>query len=50
MARGPYVKPERMNQPLSMDFVADRLEDGSSFRIPTLIDAYTREAFCFWPD
>jgi putative transposase len=50
VVRGPYVKPEKMNQLWAMDFVADRLEDGGSFRILTLIDAYTREALCVWPD
>lgn len=50
VVRGPYVKPERINQLWAMDFVADRLEDGRSFRILTLIDAFTREALCVWPD
>jgi putative transposase len=50
IVRGPYMKPERMNQLWAMDIVADRLEDGRSFRILTLIDAYTREALCGWPE
>ncbi len=50
VVRGPYVKPERMNQLWAMDFMADRLEDGRSFRILTLIDTFTREALCVWPD
>ena len=33
-----------------MDFMADRIEDGRSFRILTLIDTFTREALCVWPD
>ena len=50
MVRGPYVKPEKANQLWAMDFVTDRLEDARSIRILTLIDAYTREALCVWPD
>lgn len=50
MHRGPYVKPEKPNQLWAMDFVTDRLEDGCTIRILTLIDTYTREALCVWPE
>jgi putative transposase len=33
--RGPYVKPERMNQRCALDFIADRLEEGRSIRLLT---------------
>jgi len=37
---GVAVRP---NQCWSMDFVSDRLADGRSFRILTLVDQFTRE-------
>lgn len=37
------LKAERTRQVWSWDFVADQTENGSSFRILTLIDEYTRE-------
>ena len=37
------VPAERSNQQWSMDFVSDRLVDGRSFRILTIVDQFTRE-------
>jgi putative transposase len=35
--------PTALNQRWSMDFVADRLEDGRKFRILTVVDQFTKE-------
>jgi len=36
----------RPNQRWSMDFVSDKLADGRSFRIFTVVDQFTRECRC----
>ncbi len=38
------------NQRWSMDFVSDQLADSRWFRILTVIDQYTRECLCAYPD
>ena len=38
------------NQRWSMDFVSDKLADGRSFRILTVVDQYTRECVCLEAD
>ena len=43
VVRGPRIAATRPNQVWSMDFVHDRLSDGRSIRLLTLIDVYTRE-------
>jgi putative transposase len=40
----------RPNQRWSMDFVSDRLADGRWFRVLTVVDQYTRECLCAFPD
>jgi putative transposase len=43
MARGP-------NECWSMDFMSDKLADGRSFRLLTVVDQYTRECVCLEAD
>jgi putative transposase len=38
------------NQCWSMDFVSDKLADGHSFRILTIVDQFTRECVCLQAD
>jgi transposase InsO family protein len=38
-----------VNQCWSMDLVTDNLADGSSFRILTVVDQFTRECICWKP-
>lgn len=40
----------RPNERWSMDFVSDRLADGRSFRILTVVDQFTRECVCLEAD
>jgi putative transposase len=49
-ARVPLAAATRANQRWSMDFVSDRFADGRWFRILTVVDQYTRECLCAWPD
>ncbi len=42
-ARVPLPAPQAVNEAWSMDFVADRLEDGRRVRILTVVDQYSRE-------
>ncbi len=42
---GPLAVPEQPNQTWSMDFMADQLADGRSFRTPNIIDDFNREGF-----
>jgi putative transposase len=44
--RSPFPVASRPNQCWSMDFVSDKLADGRSFRILTVVDQFTRE--CVW--
>jgi putative transposase len=44
--RAPQPPASRPNQCWSMDFVSDKLADGRSFRILTVVDQFTRE--CVW--
>jgi putative transposase len=49
-ARVPLPAAVRPNQRWGMDFVSDQLADGRWFRILTVIDQYTRECLCAYPD
>lgn len=42
-ARVPTAAPRGVNEAWSMDFVADRLENGRRVRILTIVDQYSRE-------
>jgi putative transposase len=42
-ARVPLPVPTAVNQQWSMDFVADRLENGRRFRLLTIVDQFSRE-------
>ncbi len=42
--RVPAPMPLRANQCWSMDFVTDKLTDGRSFRVLTIVDQFTRES------
>jgi len=44
--RSPQPVASRPNQCWSMDFVSDKLADGTNFRILTVVDQFTRE--CVW--
>ena len=44
--RLPQPMATRPNQCWSMDFVSDKLVDGRSFRILTVVDQFTRECMC----
>ena len=46
-AQPPASRP---NQCWSMDFVSDKLADGRSFRILTVVDQFTRECICLEAD
>lgn len=48
-ARVPLPMPSSMNERWTMDFVADRLEDGRRFRALTVLDMYTRESLAVVP-
>jgi putative transposase len=48
--RGPQPMASRPNQCWSMDFVSDKLAGGSSFRILTVVDQFTRECVCWEAD
>jgi putative transposase len=48
--RSPQPMASRPNQCWSMDFVSDKLADGSSFRILTVVDQFTRECVCWEAD
>ena len=37
------LRPERANHAWASDFVKDRKRDGRTFRMPTIIDEFTRE-------
>lgn len=43
------LRPEHKNHVWSYDFVADRTENGKSFRMLTIIDEYTRECLSILP-
>jgi putative transposase len=42
--RGPIPQPTAASQHSSMDFVRDQLLDGRRFRVPTVIDQWSRES------
>lgn len=42
----PLAKPETINQCWSIDFMADQLGNGTSFRTLNIIDDFNREALC----
>jgi putative transposase len=48
--RGTIAKATAPNQCWSMDFVSDRLADGRTFRILTVVDQFTRECICLEAD
>jgi len=48
-ARVPLSGPTTVNERWTMDFVADRLEDGRRFRTLTVLDMYTRESLVVVP-
>ena len=48
--RLPQPAAARPNQCWSMDFVSDKLADGRSFRILTIVDQFTRECVCLEAD
>jgi putative transposase len=48
--RTPQPVASRPNQCWSMDFVSDKLADGRSFRILTVVDQFTRECVCLEAD
>ena len=41
-SRAPKATPDRPNERWSMDFMSDRLESGSRFRVLTLVDHFSR--------
>ena len=47
--RRERIKATQPNQYWSMDFVADRCEDGKRFRALTVVDIYTRECLAIYP-
>ena len=48
--RVPVAKAIRPNEKWSMDFVAARLFDGRGFRVPTVVDQFTRECLLLLAD
>ncbi len=48
--RRPLTAAQQPNERWSMDFVHDRLVDGRSFRILTVIDQFTRECLQAWAE
>jgi transposase InsO family protein len=47
--RGRMATATGPNQCWSMDFMNDKLADGRSFRILTVVDQFTRECVCWKP-
>jgi putative transposase len=47
--RAPLPAPSKPNERWTMDFIADRFEDGRRFRALTVLDLYTREALAIVP-
>lgn len=46
----PLAVPQTINQVWSMDFMSDKLQDGSNLRLFNVIDDFNREALgCFAP-
>jgi len=48
--RGSMAMATGSNQCWSMDFMSDKLADGRSFRILTVVDQFTRECVCLQAD
>ena len=48
--RGTLATAAAPNECWSMDFMSDKLADGRSFRILTVVDQYTRECVCLEAD
>ena len=44
VTRQAKIKPQRLNDAWSMDFVADQLADGTKFRTLTIVDVFSKEA------
>ncbi len=49
-ARVPQPGATAPNQRWSMDFMSERVADGRSFRILTVVDQFTRECLCLLAD
>ena len=49
-ARAPMAPPEGPNQRWSLDFVSNTLSEGRRFRIPCVVDDFTRECLALVPD
>jgi putative transposase len=49
-ARVPQPEATAPNQRWSMDFMSERVADGRSFRILTVVDQFTRECLCLLAD
>ena len=48
--RAPLVLPQGPDQRWSLDFLSDALADGRRFRIPAIVDDFTRECLLLAPD
>ena len=48
-SRVPLPIPSSVNERWTMDFIADKLEDGRRFRALTVLDMYTRESLAVIP-
>jgi len=48
--RQPLIRPSRVNEVWSMDFVFDRLADGRALKCLTVVDDATQEAVAVMPD
>jgi transposase InsO family protein len=48
--RQPLIRPSRVNEVWSMDFVFDRLADGRALKCLTVVDDATQEAVAIRPD
>jgi putative transposase len=49
-ARSPIMLPQGPNQHWSLDFAADTLTNGRRFRIPVVVDDFTRQCLVLVPD
>jgi putative transposase len=47
--RVPLIMPSGPNERWTIDFIADRFEDGRRFRALTVLDMYTRESLAILP-
>ena len=49
-ARNPLKQATELNEQWSMDFVHDRLEDGRTLRVLTVVDNFSRECLALVAD